>query len=206
MAILINTSFSLSYKQRYMLTNDSFQSKINNLRVVLNCFYVYLISNVFQYTKQVIFQYPYSFSIMYTKIYILIRCLVSAVCIILYSILIIYSLWFERVGTLSLTILLLIIFLIIRLVFDIHGYMIGYFDYSLYPPFELITKNLTIINNNKQKQFIEEITDFSIELIINIIGIMLTMFIISRMIRKKWKRKQVKLDAVKIDVKRRGTV
>lgn len=197
----------MSYKQRHMLTNECIQSKINNLRVILNCFYIYLIFDTFQYVKQVIFQYPYSLSIIYTKIYLIIRSFVSAFCIILYSILIIYSLWSKHVGILLNSIILLTIFLAIRFIFDLHGYIIGYFEYSLYPPFELIRKNLTKINNNKQKQILEEITDFTIELIRNLIGIILTISIFIRMIGKKWKRKQqMELEALKTDGTRRITI
>jgi len=143
---------------------------------------------------------------MYTKVYISIRSIVSTFCIFFYSILIIYSLWSERAGILSISTLLLIILLIIRFIFDIYGYSVDYFQYSLYPPFEFITKNITKININKQKQIIEEITDFSIEFIINLIGILLTIFIIIRMIRKKWKRRQMELEAIRIDAIRRITV
>lgn len=206
MVAIVNTNLSLSYKHRHMLTNNCFHLKINNLRVILNCFYAYLISNSFQYAKQVIFQYPYSFSTIYPRIYISIRSILSVFCILLYSILIIYSLWFERVGTLSISILLLIILLIIRFVFDLYGYSVGYFEHSLYSPFELITRNLTKINNSQQKQIIEEITDFIMELIINIIGILLTMFIIIRMLRKKRNRRHRELEALAMDVLRRMTV
>jgi len=185
-----------------MLTHDSFQSNINNLRIVLNCFYIYLIINACQYAKKVIFQYPYSVSI----IYISIRSIISAFCIFLYSILIIYSLWSKRIVILSISLLLLTIFLIIRLISDIYGYSFGYFEYSLYPPFELIKTNLIKININKQKQIIEEIIDFNIELIRNIIGILLTIFIIIRMKRIKWERKQIELRALRIDVRRSMTM
>jgi putative exporter of polyketide antibiotics len=110
------------------------------------------------------------------------------------------------VGTLSISILLLIILLIIRFVFDLYGYSVGYFEHSLYSPFELITRNLTKINNSQQKQIIEEITDFIMELIINIIGILLTMFIIIRMLRKKRNRRHRELEALAMDVLRRMTV
>ena len=206
MTILINTSLSFSYKHRHMLTNTRFHLKINNLRVILNLFYAYLISKAFQYAKQVIFQYPHSNSTIYPRIYISIRSVVSAFCILLYSILIIYSLWFERVGILLISILLLIIFIIIRCIFDVYGYSISYYEHSLYSPFELITTNLTKINISKEKQTIEEITDFSIELIINIIGILLTMFIIIRMLRKKRKRRQMELEDLSVDALRRMTV
>ena len=186
-----------------MLTNVCLHPKINNLRFVLNCFYIYLISNAFKNVKQVIFQYPYSVLTVYPEIYITIRSIVSALGIFLYSILIIYSLWIERVSILLVSAVLLSILFIIRFIFDIHGYSIGYFQYSLYPPFELITTNLTKINNAKQKQILEEITDFSIELIINIIGILLTMFIIIRIIRKNRNKRQRELEALRIDVTRR---
>lgn len=189
-----------------MLTNESFQSKINNLRVILNCFYIYLIFNTLYYAKQVIFQYPYLISNLYTNIYLIIRSLVSAFCIISYSILIIYSLWFKRVGILIHSLLLLIIFLLIRLIMDFYGYLIGYFEYSLYPPFELIRNNLTIINNNKQKQILEEIIDFNIELIRNLLGIILTIFIIIRMMKKKRKGKEIELENLKNTSIRRRTV
>lgn len=189
-----------------MSTNDCFHLKINNLRVILNCFYVYRISNAFQYAKHVIFQYPDTISAIYPRIYLCIRSVVSAVCILLYSILIMYSLWFARVGILSISILLLIILLIIRFIFDLYGYSIGYIHHSVYPPFELIITNITKINNSKQKQMLEEITDLSIELIVNIIGILLTMFITLRMLRKKRRRRQMELEALRIDVIRRMTV
>ncbi|CAF1196355.1 unnamed protein product [Rotaria sp. Silwood1] len=189
-----------------MLSDNCFHPKINNLRVVLNCFYVYLICNAFEYTKQVIFQYPYSISKIYPRIYVSIRSIASTFCILIYSSLILYALWFEHVGLLSISIILLIILLIIRFVFDIYGYSVGYFEYSLYPPFDTITTNITRINNNKEKQIKEEITDFSMELIMNMIGILLTMFIIIRMLRKKCRRRQMELAALRIDVIRRGTV
>ncbi|CAF2500147.1 unnamed protein product [Rotaria sp. Silwood2] len=189
-----------------MLSNDCFQPKINNLRVVLNCFYVYLICNVFQYAKQVIFQYPYSTSKLSPRIYMSIRSIVSVFCILICSNLILYALWFEHVGLLSISTILLLVLLIIRFVFDIYGYSVGYFEYSLYPPFDLITTNITKIKKNKEKQIKEEMTDFSMELIMNMIGILLTMFIIIRMIIKKYKRRQMELAALRIDVIRRMTV
>ncbi|CAF3674794.1 unnamed protein product [Rotaria sordida] len=189
-----------------MLSNDCFHPKIDNLRVVLNCFYVYLICNAFQYAKQVIFQYPYSISKIYPRIYISTRSIVSAFCILICSSLILYTLWFEHAGLLLVSIILLIVLLLIRFIFDIYGYSVGYFEYSLYPSFDLITTNITKINITKEKQMKEEITDFSMELIINIIGILLTMFIVIRMIRKKYKRRQMELEALRIDVIRRVTL
>jgi hypothetical protein len=189
-----------------MLSNDYIYPKINNLRVFLNCFYVYLISSAFEYAKQVIIQYPHSILKLYPKLYVSIRSVVSAFCICLYSILIIYSLWFERVGSLVITIILFIFFFIIRLIFDIYGYSTNSFEYSLYPPFQFITTNLTQINITIQKQMLDEITDFSIELLINIIGILLTVFIIIRMLRKKLQRRQRGLEALRLAVIRRKTM
>ena len=186
-----------------MLTNDACQAKINNLRVLLNCFYIYLISNACQYAKQVIFQYPSSTSIIYLSI----RSLLSAFSIFFSAISILYALWSKRVGIASIAILLWIIFLIIRLSFDLYGYGNGYFEYSLYPPFEYIGKNFSQLKYNEEKAINEEITDFSIELILNLLAILLTILIIIRMIRRKWQRKrQMELEALAMNGIRRTTV
>jgi hypothetical protein len=172
-----------------MLTNNDFYLKINNFRVILNCFYIYFISNAFQHAKYVIFQYQNTYSI----IYIFTRTLVSAFCILFISSLILYSLWIERVGLLTISTLLFIIFLTIRWMFDLYGYSSGYLKNSLYPPFEFF--------ENDYKQFSEEITDFSFELMINILGIILTLFIIIRM-----RRKRTAFETFRMDVFRRMTV
>ncbi len=181
--------FSLSYKHRHMLTKNDFYLKINNLRVVLNCFYIYLISNAFQHAKQVIFQHLNSFSIIYVSI----RTLLSALFILFTSILILYSLWTECIGLLSISTLLLIIFLTIRWMFDLYGYSSGYLQNSLYPPFQFF--------ENNHQQFSEEITDFCFELMINILVILLTIFIILRM-----RRKRMAFETVRMNVLRRMTV
>ena len=172
-----------------MLTNNDFYLKINNIRVVLNCFYIYFISIAFQHAKYVIFQYPNTYSI----IYILARTLLSALYILFISILILYSLWTERIGLLTISTILFIIFLTIRWMFDLYGYSSGYLKNSLYPPFEFI--------GNYQKQFSEEITDFSLELMINILGILLTLFVLIRM-----RRKRTAFETLRMDVFRRMTV
>ncbi|UJR15445.1 hypothetical protein I4U23_002388 [Adineta vaga] len=192
-----------------MSRNNYFSIEINNLRVLLNCFYAYLVSTTFQYTKHVIFQSTNSISSIHLKIYLSIRSLISTFCITIYSILIIYSLWFERVGILSISLLLLFILFIIRFLFDLYYYYhLGSFENSLDSSFEFLRMNLTQINKTmtKEKQMNEEITDFIMELIINMIGILLTVFIISRMLRTKRVKRQMELEALSNDLIRRMTV
>ncbi|CAF1974148.1 unnamed protein product [Rotaria magnacalcarata] len=164
---------------------------------------MYLISNAFQYAKQVIFQYPDSNSMVHRRIYVSIRSILSALFVLLCSMSIICALRFEHVGILIISVVLLMILIIIRLTFDIYGYIFGYFQYSLYPPFDLMATNVSIHNG---KQLEEEMTDFTIELFMNMIGVLVTMFIITRMMRKKWKRRQIELQALRIDVVRSMTV
>ena len=117
-----------------------------------------------------------------------------------------HGLWFEHVNILLLSILLFITLIIVRFVSDLYGCTAGLFEYSLYYPFDLITTSITKMNISKRKQIQEEIIDFTIEFILNILGIILTVYVIIRMKRKKWTKRRIELEALRIDVIRRGTV
>jgi hypothetical protein len=189
-----------------MPTNNHRPPRINNLRIVLNIFYACLAYSTLHDTKQVIFQLPHSLPSISLRIYLSIRSAVSTFCVCLYSILIIYSLWFERVGTLSIVVLLLWILFIVRFVFDLYGYSVGHFEHSLYPPFESIRTKLTQINSTEHKAWGEELSDFTMEFIMNMTGILLTVFIIMRMSRAKRVNRQMVIEALGIELIRRMTV
>ena len=181
-----------------MLTDDCSRLKINNLRLILSCFYVYLLSNTFKYVKQVVFHYPNHLFDFHN--YVLFRCLIGLIFQTIYSILILYSLWLKHLASLMLTVFLFTAFLIARLIFDIYG---NNYQYSIYFPFEYVIKKDST-KNSKGKILIEEISDLIIELIINTIGILLTIVCIFRMLRKQWKqRKQMEF---KMKIIRRKTV
>ncbi|CAF1277020.1 unnamed protein product [Adineta ricciae] len=183
-----------------MSRNHPFPPKLNNLRVLLNCFYAYLISSTFQYTKQVLF---HSSDSIYLKIYLFTRSLISTVCICLYSILIIYSLWLESVQILSISLLLLSILFVVRFISDLY-----YSNLDNYTPALFMNINATQINSTliQSKQLQEEITDLTMELITNLTGVLLTMFIVIRMLKSKRARKQMEVEALGIDPLRRMTV
>lgn len=181
-----------------MPANNRRRTAINNLRVVLNVFYACLISRTVRAAKQLAFRSP--------PLYLSVRSAVSTFCICLYSLLIIYSLWFERVGALSLVALLLLVLVVVRFGCDLYAYGAGHFEHSLYPPFERLISsagNRTQTNSVARKTWPEELADFTGEFVVNIAAILLTVFIVRRMSRAK---RHLAHAAVGIELIRRMTV
>ena len=182
-------------------TDMDTSSDIDHLRVVLHCFYFGLGSHSFQYAKQVIVHYPHA------NVYVSVRGIVGCFCTSFYSLLILYALWAARVAVLAVSIVLLAVLVVVRAVFDIYGYATHSCPYSLYPPFERLREGNQAANTTvPMKPMLEEMTDFSLELLVNSMAVLLACVMLIRRLAEAWNRKQMDIEALRMDVLRRMTV
>ncbi|UJR29154.1 hypothetical protein I4U23_010368 [Adineta vaga] len=144
------------------------------LRLLLTCFYIYLNCHTILYIKQVSFHFflltsPFSQPFVYMHI----RATVGSCVSLIYRCLLLYALWKKMADLLLVSIIFLTALISLRVIFDLYGYFSGYIKQSLYYPFpSLETKTMT-----------EEIVDLIFTLIRNCIGLILSIYMFTDIIR-----------------------
>lgn len=144
------------------------------LRLLLTCFYIYLNCQSFLYVKHVIFHYGLlSTPFTHPYMYIHIRAIVGNCISLIYRVFLLYAIWHKMADLLLISITFLAALMCLRLIFDLYGYFSGYIKQSLYYPFDSFDT----------KTMAEEIIDLIFSLIQNSVGLVLSFYMFTDIIK-----------------------